>query len=147
MPTISRSIPNDPAFVQRLAEEYAKAKEFAEKAAKHADSLKKQLSEIVDTNGDSDEKGNRWFEVDGYDLKRERRVSRSLDTTRAKKWAEDNNVWNEVREIVEQLSEERLLHLAWERAELAPEVAGLYNEKEVWAFKLIEKKDDNNDGD
>jgi hypothetical protein len=153
MATIKRSattrsvVPNDPAYLRRLALEFSKAKEFAEKAAEHANYLKKLLSEAVDSQGDPDEKGNRWISIDGFDLKRERRVSRSLDVSRATEWAHANDHWTAVSEVVEQLSEDRLLTLAWERQDLASEVSALYSEKEVWAFKLIEKKTDEPEGD
>lgn len=142
MATIKRSLPSDPEFIARLAEEYDKAKKFAEKAAKHADSLKKQLSEIVDGMGEADEKGNLWYSVGPYELKRERRVSRALDTPSAEEWARQQNLWHEVAEVREVLSEERLLALAWERRELSSTISSFYTEKEVWAFKLTEKKDD-----
>lgn len=144
MATVKRSVP-DPDFVKRLAEEYAKAKEFAEKATKHSDSLKKQLIELVESQGDQDDKGNLWMSAGPYDLKRERRVSRNLDTDEAATWARENNLWNEVRQVVETVSEEALLGLAWERQELAPTISSFYKEKEIWAFRLIEKKEDNGD--
>lgn len=147
MPTVKRSVPDDPEFISRLADEFAKAKQFAEKAAKHADALKKQLMEIVEAKGDEDEKGNVWLPAGSYDLKRERRVSRSLDGEEAEIWAKENGVWDDVKQVVETVSEEALLGLAWERQEFAPLIASFYKEKEIWAFRLIEKKEDDGDFD
>lgn len=146
MPTVKRSsVPDDPEFISRLAEEFARAKDFADKAAKHAESLKQQLIAIVEAKGDEDDKGHIWLPAGPYDLKRERRVSRSLDTDSAEIWARQNGVWDDVKQVVETVSEDALLGLAWERQDLAPIIASFYKEKEIWAFRLLEKKESNED--
>jgi hypothetical protein len=126
----------DPAYIKRLAEEFKKSKEGLEALTKRQDAMKKELSDYIDTNGVVDDKGHRWVEIEGMQLKRERRVSRSFNTSAAKEWAEANGFWEDVKEVVEVLSESKMLALAWEHKELAPVVQGFYEEKESWAFKV-----------
>lgn len=134
-----------------LARKYEEAKEFAEKATAHADHLKKMLSEAVDKQGTADDKGHLWLDAGPYDLKRERRVSKSLDSKAAMKWLEEQggDIYDDVVEQVPTVNEDRLLALAWETPELAEEVGSLFKEKEIWAFKLTKKKgyDDEDFGD
>jgi hypothetical protein len=140
MPTIKRG--DDSQHLARLAEEYDKAKKFADAAQKRADALKKELSEIVDAQGVVDHSGHRWLKVGAYNLKRERRVSKSLDTKAAETWAKEEGVWDQVSRVVEVLEEDDLLTLSWERRDLADAIAKLYAEREVWAFRLLENKDE-----
>lgn len=142
MPTVRRTEPSDnPEHIARLAQEYMEAKEFAERASARADALKKQLSEHVDRSGEQDEKGNLWVTAaPGLELKRERRSSRTLKTVDVEKWAKHRGVWDSVCEVVEQVSEDNLMTLAWERPELAPEIADLYGEKVTWAFRIVHKE-------
>ena len=128
------------SLIKRLAEEYAKAKAFAESAQERADSLKKRLAEEVLQNGVEDEKGNQWLSAGHYELKRERRVSTTLNSARAEEWAKENGFWESISETVEVVSEDKITTLLWERKELADQIKNLYTEKEIWAFKLSEKK-------
>jgi hypothetical protein len=135
----------DAEYVNRLAAEYVKAKEFAESATKRAEELKQQLSKLTDTYGQVDEKGNRWISVDGFSLKRERRVSRNLDAAQAEKWAKSLGLWENISVTVQQVSEDKLMQLAWESAEYSEDISKLYSERVVWAFKASEEKAASND--
>ena len=127
-------------FVLRLAQEYEKAKSFAESAQKRSDELKAQLSAQVDSNGTPDDKGNLWLNVGNYALKRERRVSKSLNTAAVSFWAEQHGCWEDVTRIERVVDEDKLLKMAWELPELADDIASLYTEKEIWAFRFTENK-------
>jgi hypothetical protein len=137
---IVRETRPDGQYLARLADEYANAKAFAEKATARADELKSELARVTDELGQQDNKGNIWLQAGKYDLKRERRLSRSLDLSHAETWARDNGVWGEVSEIKAVLSEDLLLGWAWDHPDKTDEVQALYKEKEVWAFKLSEAK-------
>lgn len=130
----------DPEYLARLTEEYERAREFAESAMRRADELKSQLSKFVEQYGQEDEKGNLWLPAGVSELKRERRVSRKLNAVSAEIWAKNNNLWDVVSEVVEQVSEDKLLNLAWETTKYADDIADLYQEKITWAFKVIENK-------
>lgn len=122
--------------IQRLAEEFKRSKEALEALEKRHNEMKKQLSEAVDTMGYEDDKGHRWLKVGDFELKRERRVSRSFDLAAAERWARENGYWDDVKEIIEVTNEGNMLRLAWENKDLADTVTGFYTEKEVWAFKV-----------
>ena len=120
----------------RLGVEYKASKEMADSAKKRADGLKSQLIELVDERGYEGENGHRGFEVGDYKLKRERRVSKTFDAAACEEWAKASGLWDEVSEVVELLSEDRVLALAWDDPEIRAEIERFYVEKETWAFKL-----------
>jgi len=143
MPTIVRQepTPSEDAYLQKLVEEYLKAKTFSDSAARRTDELKAELSNMVDNEGYSDHKGSKWLETkNGIQLKRERRVSVSLDQVSARAWAEGNDLWDQISVTVQMLDEDALATVAWEHPELQSEIQELYSEKENWAFKVIETK-------
>ena len=126
----------DTKYHLRLVVEYKASKEMADSAKKRADGLKSQLIELVDERGYEGENGHRWFEVGDYKLKRERRVSKTFDAAACEEWAKVSGLWDEVSEVVELLSEDRVLALAWDDPEIRAEIERFYVEKETWAFKL-----------
>lgn len=121
--------------LQRLIEEYKKSKEALEQLEKRQNLMKKELTQAIEEKGYTDDKGHVWLKVGPYEIKRERRVSRSFDTKAAEDWARANGMWDSVKEVIEVLSEERLLALAWEDKSLNETVSTFYVEKETWAFK------------
>lgn len=123
-------------YIERLAEEYKKSKQVLEDIEKRTNSLKKELNDIVIEHGVADDKGHLWVQIGDIKLKRERRVSRSFDADSARAWAEESGHWDEVKEIVEVVSEDKMLGLAWSDASLAPTIQSFYVEKESWAFKV-----------
>lgn len=125
----------DLAYVQRLAEEFKKSKEALAMVEKRTNDIKKELSDIVDQHGVEDEKGNRWVRIGDLNLKREMRLSVSLDRSAVEEWAKENGYWDDIKETVEVLSEDKLLGLAWSDEQVATTVEGFYIRKEVWAFK------------
>lgn len=132
--------PPTPEYLSRLIAEYTAAKEFADKVVKRAEAMKAELTAITEHFGQPDDKGNLWLSGGQYALKRERRSSVTLDAHQAEGWAKDKGLWGEVSEIVERLSEDKLMSLAWERQELSEEIRNLYGERVVWAFKVVEDK-------
>ena len=100
---------DDTKYNLRLVVEYKASKEMADSAKKRADGLKSQLIELVDERGYEGENGHRWFEVGDYKLKRERRVSKTFDAAACEEWAKASGLWDEVSEVVELLSEDRVL--------------------------------------
>ena len=127
---------DDSAFNLRLVQEYKAAKEMADTSKKRADGLKSQLIELVDEQGYEGENGHRWFEVGDHKLKRARRVSKSFDAAACESWARNTGLWDEVSEVIEVLSEDKVLALAWDNPEIRSEVEAFYVERETWAFKL-----------
>ena len=124
------------AYNLRLVEEYKGAKDLADSSKKRADTLKKDLSDLVDSEGYEGDDGHLWYEIGDYKLKRERRVSKSFDLDECEQWAKSTGLWDEVKEVVELVSEDKVLALAWDDPEVREAIERFYKEKETWAFKL-----------
>jgi hypothetical protein len=124
-----------PDYYERLAQEFKKSKEAIDNLTKRQNAMKAELIDAVQTNGYEDNKGHKWFKVGDLELKYERRVSRSFDMDEATAWAKENGHWDAIKEVVEMLSEDKLLGLAWNNKELEEVIQGFYYEKESWAFK------------
>lgn len=125
----------DEQYLKRLVEEFRNSKEAINTLTKRQDSMKKELIQAIQDNGYMDEKGNFWLEVGDNEIKYERRASVSLDMSAAIEWCKENGYWDDVKEIIETLSEDKLLGLAWVNPDLQDAVQSLYTTKETWAFK------------
>lgn len=125
----------DETYYTRLIENFVSQKRLLSSLETQINKMKKELSDLVDEHGTPDDSGHKWLNVGGHELKRERRVSKNLDVAAATEWAKSNGMWNDVMEVVEILSEDKLLGKAWDDKTLMPVVQGFYVEKETWAFK------------
>ena len=125
----------DTAYLERLAEEYKKSKDTLALIEKRTNDMKKELSVAVEKFGTPDDKGHLWLSVGDLNLKREKRISRSFDSASAEQWARDNGYWDDVKEVIEVLSEDKILGLAWSDKSLEETIMEFYIEKESWAFK------------
>jgi hypothetical protein len=125
----------DTAYLERLAEEYKKSKDTLAVIEKRTNDMKKELSVAVENFGTPDDKGHFWLTVGDLNLKREKRVSRSFDATAAELWAKEKGLWDDVKDVIEVMSEDKLLGLAWSDKSLEETIMTFYVEKESWAFK------------
>ena len=123
----------------RLAAEYKESKEFGERIQKRTDELKKSLVDNVREHGVPDDKGHKWLPAGDMQLKHERRVSSGFDLAAAIEWIKEMGAWDEVKELIETTTEDRILQYAWAN-DCKDVVAKFYTERETWAFKLIEQK-------
>lgn len=122
-------------YYARLAQEFRKTKETIDALTKRQNEMKTELVTALKENGDADDKGHIWWTLDGKEIKYERRMSRSLNMQAAEAWARENGLWDDLKEIVEILSEDKLLGYAWNHKELEETIQAFYEEKESWAFK------------
>ena len=127
---------DDDVFNLRLVQEYKAAKEMADNAKKRSDTLKGELIDLVEKRGYADHNGHLWYEVGDFKLKRERRVTKVFNSTACTEWAKEIDIWDDVKEVIEVLSEDRLLALAWDQDDIQRYIQTFYEEKEVWAFKV-----------
>jgi hypothetical protein len=132
---IRKSGDMDEVYVQKLAEEFKKSKEALAVIEKRTNDIKKELSDLVDNHGVADDSGNKWVRLGDLQLKRERRVSRNLDLDAVKEWALANGHWEDIKQVIEVVDEDKLLGLAWNDEAVAEQVEQMYVVKEVWAFK------------
>lgn len=124
-----------PDYYERLAQEFKKSKEGIEALTKRQNEMKAELVKAIQENGYEDDKGHLWYKVGAMELKYERRVSRSLNSEAAEQWARELGIWDDLKEIVERLDEDKLLGYAWNHKEAEETIQGFYVEKESWAFK------------
>lgn len=126
--------------IERLAEEYVKRKKLLDSLTKEVNDLKGMLSEQVDTDGDVDEKGNRWLVAGKFLLQRQKRQPQKyLNLEAAEQWVKDLGVWDEVKVVREQLDEDKLLGFVYDNRRTHPEfedvLEGMYVEPDpTWAF-------------
>jgi hypothetical protein len=125
----------DEAYARRVVEDFKNHKSMLDQVQKRADALKAELTEMLVAHGKPDEKGNIWIDLGDLELKRERRVSKSFNTSAAEAWAKENGHWDTVKEVIEVLSEDKLLGLAWNDENIQEKVKTFYVEKETWALK------------
>jgi len=130
----------DPEIIASVVEEYRKSKLFSDKVAARTEELKKELVRLVKTHGKPDDKGHLWLSAGDSQVKHERRVSRNLDRVAAERWAREEGIWDDVKEVVEVLSEDSLMKHFWENPEKEKVLEDLYSERETWAFKVVDKK-------
>lgn len=124
------------AYYEKLAQEFKKSKEAIEALTKRQNEMRAELVTAIQENGHEDDKGHIWYNLGEMELKYERRVSRTFDRASAEAWAKENEIWDRIKIVVEELDEDALLALAWENEDIASVVAGFYGEKETWALKL-----------
>jgi len=125
----------DEVYYTKMVEEFVSQKKLLSQLEVRVDKLKKELSNVVEQHGTIDDSGHVWLNVGGHELKRERRVSKTFNVATAEEWAKENGLWDDVKEVVERLSEDKLLAVAWNDKSLLPIVQSFYVEKEIWAFK------------
>lgn len=125
----------DETYYTKMVEEFVSQKKLLSQLEARVDKIKKELSTVVEQHGTPDDSGHIWLNVGGHELKRERRVSKTFNATTAEQWAKENGLWDDVKEVVERLSEDKLLAVAWNDKSLLPTIQGFYVEKETWAFK------------
>jgi len=125
----------DETYYTKMVEEFVSQKKLLSQLEARVDKIKKELSTVVEQHGTPDDSGHIWLNVGGHELKRERRVSKTFNAANAEQWAKENGLWDDVKEIVERLSEDKLLAVAWNDKSLLPTIQGFYVEKETWAFK------------
>lgn len=124
----------DDYFVRVLAD-FKSAKDAVDSFTKRQNALKAELVEALKERGYEDDKGHLWWNLEGSELKYERRVSRSLNSEAAEQWARELGIWDDLKELVERLDEDKLLGYAWNHKESEETIQGFYVEKESWAFK------------
>lgn len=127
-------------YLQRLIDEYDKSKGFADKAVARVEELKGVLKGYVKKFGSTDDKGHGWLPAITHQLKNERRVSRSFDSSAAERWAKETGHWDSVKRTIETVDEDALMALVWDNPELEEQVSKFYTEKATWAFKVIAGK-------
>jgi hypothetical protein len=126
---------NDIEYYTKLLQEFKKTNESLDALTKRKASMREELVKFIVDNGYEDEKGHLRADLGEASLKYERRVSRSFDLDAAEAWAKETDIWDEIKEVIERLSEDKLLGYAWQHPEVEETIQSFYSEKESWALK------------
>lgn len=126
----------DKEYIKRIVGEYKKAKEMIETLEMRNGEMRKIITEAIVSNGMPDNNGHVWLSIDDIELKRERRVSKTFNAAAAEAWAKQEGHWETVKEVIEVLSEDKLLGLAWNDDTIQEKIKEFYAEKESWALKV-----------
>lgn len=107
--------------------------------SKEESALKKELSELVDSTGDVDDKGHKWIylpvEVEGYKaLQRQRRVSQSIDSETVARILSEKKLKDRCYKLVPVLDENEILTCMYEKLLTEEEVDSMYPKSITWAF-------------
>ena len=123
----------------------AKVREFlglrsrVEDLSARRDVLKSELSEIVDTDGEPDEKGSLYIqlpeEIDGYTaLKRQRKVSQSLDAETAEKLLKDKGLFERCYIMEPVLKEDEVMACLYDGLLSEEEIDIMFPKRVSYAF-------------
>jgi hypothetical protein len=101
--------------------------------------LKTYLSELVDVEGEPDEKGHLFYplpeEVDGYkSLQRQRRVSQKLDEAAAERILKEKGLETKCYQMLPVLDEAAVMAALYEGLLTEEEVDTMFPKTETWAF-------------
>ena len=101
--------------------------------------LKTFLSNLVDEEGEADDKGNLWYpleqEVDGYrSLQRQRKVSQSLDPAEATRILAAKGLADRCYSMQPVLNEDQVMACLYEGLLTEEDIDTMFPKKIIWAF-------------
>lgn len=125
--------------ILRDVREYVFLKKKIDDLAKEQNTIKAKLSDVVDTEGESDDKGHLWYrlpeEVEGYvSLKRERRVTSGLDLEEAERILKDKGLDTRCFRMQPVLDEDAVMACLYEGLLTEEEIDTMFPKKITWAF-------------
>lgn len=109
--------------------------------------LKKDVQEYIDANGYEDDKGHIWLDLDepvdvaGFgtvkQLKRERRVSQSVDEDEAEAILKAKALWDQCTATIVVLDEEEIRKAHFKGELSDADIDAIFPSKITWAFKPV----------
>lgn len=100
--------------------------------------LKKNLSDLVDSEGEADDKGHIFYDLpDGLPysaLKRERRVSKSLDEEKTEEILRSKELYDECTEQITVVDQDKVLAAHFEGKLTEAEIDAMFPPTITWAF-------------
>jgi hypothetical protein len=100
---------------ERIVEEYLRHLDHIDMLQKAVNEYKKQLNQLVEEQGDPDDKGHQWLPAGKYLLQRQRRQGKKiLNIQRAEEWAKSRGIWDDVSKTITVLDEDALVGYIYE---------------------------------
>jgi hypothetical protein len=97
--------------------------------------LKNYLSDLVDREGEPDDKGHLWYPLDGYrSLQRQRKVSQSLDADAATRILNERGLSDRCYSMQPVLNEDEVMACLYEGKLSEEDIDTMFPKKIIWAF-------------
>lgn len=141
MPNIipsERSVQEDDGILGKVRR-FVNLKRQIDDLTKEQSVIKTFLSDVVDTEGEPDEKGHLFYplpeEVDGYkSLQRQRRVSQRLDEDAAQALLKERGLHDRCFELMPVLKEDEVMACLYEGLLSEEDVDTMFPKSVTWAF-------------
>ena len=154
MPTRRRIPRSSPGELITTLRDYLGNRSLRERSSYHEDTLKKELMGHLEREGVLEGEGHRVIELDAPEeffavkagkpepkmvtgIKRQRRVSQSLNEERTMALLKEKGLLDKCTEVVVVLNEDAILAANYDEEISDEELAELYDENETFAFYLI----------
>jgi len=137
----------DPKTVDPLLEKvsnFVATKRRIDDLSKENNKIKAELSDLVDTDGIPDEKGHLLYDlpqtIAGLTaLKRQRRVSQSLDSGVADKILKDKGIYDRCYKMVPTLDESEVMACLYDGLLTEEEIDEMFPKSVSYAFYIVEE--------
>lgn len=134
----------DPELVTTQVREYSKLKESIDFLETRQAELREKLFAHLDGEGEPDDKGNIFIELDSaindvVRIEKQRRVTRKLDELTAEQVIETLGLGDEVYKTVRVLDEDALMAAHYEGKISEEDIELMFPAKVVWALRLAKK--------
>jgi len=135
---IQKEDPKDPGVMGKVRN-YLMLKRKVDEMSADRDSLKKDLIDLVDTEGEPDEKGHLWYnlpeEVDGVNaLQRQRKVSQRLDADVAEALLKEKGLQDRCYKMVPVLDEAEVMACLYEDLLTEEEIDKMFPKSVSYVF-------------
>jgi hypothetical protein len=136
-------ISNPDDFTSQVRE-YVTLKQSLEVLEKRQGELREKLFEKIDQDGEVDDKGNVFFELDSEiegvaRLEKQRRVSRKLDEAAAEDIISEKKLDEELYKTVRIVDEDAVMAAHYEGKLTEEEIEKMFPAKVIWALRTAKK--------
>ena len=137
---------DDPTYdIVQDVRQFLRLKELITRLTAEANQYRDKLSQVVAQHGEEDENGSRWLElpteVEGVlSLKRERRVSQTLDPDVAEEILKNKGLVDRCYRMVPTLDEDAVMACLYEDLLTPEDLDAMYPKKITWAFVPSKKR-------
>ena len=135
---IKREVSEVPSIITKVTD-YLSLKRRIDDLSKESNKIKSELSDLVDVEGEPDEKGHLWYklpqEVDGVtSLQRQRRVSQSLDENVAETLLKNKGIYDRCYKMVPTLDESEVMACLYDGLLTEEEIDAMFPKTVSYAF-------------
>lgn len=135
---------SDPDDLNAQVREYLMVKQSLDVLEKRQGELREKLFEKIESDGEPDDKGNVFYELDAevdgvVRLEKQRRVSRKLDEEVAEQIITENNLADELYKTIRVVDEDAVMAAHYEGKLTEDEIEKMFPAKIVWALRTAKK--------